>query len=76
MFEHAREVADPPEVVAEVIAEALADDEPRFRYTAGSSAPGAVEGRKRITDEEWIALGRPMDPEAYRAELSRIFGGE
>lgn len=74
MFERAREIADPPQDVAEVIVAALEDDQPRLRYLAGSTAPGAVRGRAGISDEEWIALGREMSGEEYRAEMRRIFG--
>ena len=73
LYKHARGGADPPTVVAEVIADALVDPNPRFRYLAGEGAPPVISGRARVTDEEWIDLGREMTDEEYFAESRRLF---
>jgi NAD(P)-dependent dehydrogenase (short-subunit alcohol dehydrogenase family) len=73
LYKDARGGADPPSVVAEVIADALVDPNPRFRYLAGEGAPPVINGRARVTDEEWIDLGREMTDEEYFAESRRLF---
>jgi NAD(P)-dependent dehydrogenase (short-subunit alcohol dehydrogenase family) len=74
MFMNARVVGAPPESTAEVIAEAIDSKEYRLRYPAGDAALALIDGRARISDEEWIALGRKMTDEEYVAEMGRIFG--
>ena len=73
LYGNARRGADPPSAVAEVIAEALDDPTPRFRYLAGKDAPPVLNGRARMTDEEWIDMGREMTDEEYFAESGRRF---
>ena len=73
MYGNARRGADPPSAVAEVIADALDDPTPRFRYLAGKDAPPVLEGRARMTDEEWIDMGREMTDDEYFAESGRRF---
>lgn len=75
-YKNARVNAEPPSVVAEVIAAALDDANPRFRYLAGKSAPPVIDGRARMTDEEWIDMGREMTDEEYWAESARRFSPE
>ena len=76
LYRNARGGADPPSVVAEVIAEALDDPNPRFRYLAGNGAAPVINGRARMTDEEWIDMGREMTDEEYFAESARRFPAE
>ena len=73
LYRNARRGADPPSAVAEVIADALDDPTPRFRYLAGKDAPPVLNGRARMTDEEWIDMGREMTDEEYFAESGRRF---
>ncbi len=75
LYENARGGAEPPSVVAEVIARALDDPNPRFRYLAGADAAPVIDGRARMTDEEWIDMGREMTDEEYFAESARRFPG-
>jgi NAD(P)-dependent dehydrogenase (short-subunit alcohol dehydrogenase family) len=65
-----------PETVAEVIAEAVATDRPRLRYLVGADAEGLAAGRARISDEEWVAMGGPLDDAEYNARFKRYFGIE
>ena len=76
LYKNARGGAEPPSVVAGVIAGALDDPSPRFRYLAGEGAPHVLNGRARMTDEEWIDLGREMTDEEYWAESGRRFSLE
>ena len=73
MYGNARRGADPPSAVAEVIADAHDDPTPRFRYLAGKDALAVLNGRARMTDEEWIDMGREMTDEEYFAESGRRF---
>jgi len=73
LYLNARGGADPPEVVAELIAEAIDDPDRRFRYLAGKGAAPVIDGRARMTDEEWIEMGREMTDEEYWAESARRF---
>ena len=73
LYKNARVGAEPPSVVAEVIAHALDDPSPRFRYFAGEGAPPVIDARARMTDEEWIDMGREMTDEEYFAESRRRF---
>jgi len=73
LYRHALAGADPPSVVAQVIADALDDPIPRLRYLAGKDAPPVLEGRARMTDEEWIDMGREMTDDEYFAESGRRF---
>jgi NAD(P)-dependent dehydrogenase (short-subunit alcohol dehydrogenase family) len=65
-----------PETVAEVIAEAVTTDRPRLRYLVGTDAEGLAAGRARISDEEWVAMGGPLDDAEYNARFKRYFGIE
>ena len=73
LYRKARGGAEPPSVVAEVIADSLDDPNPRFRYLAGEGASPVLDGRARMTDEEWIDLGREMTDDEYIAESARRF---
>ncbi len=73
LYSKARGGAEPPSVVAELISEALDDPSPRFRYLAGDGAAPVINGRARMTDEEWIDMGREMTDEEYWAESARRF---
>lgn len=64
---------DPAEV-AKVISDAVSTDAPRFRYAIGADAPVFLEGRAKMTDEEYIdAFGREQTDEAWFAEFARRF---
>ena len=76
LYKNARGGADPPSAVAEVIADALDDPTPRFRYVAGKDAATVLSGRARMTDEEWIDMGREMTDEEYFAESGRRFASD
>lgn len=71
LYNNARRGAESPSVVAGVIADALDDPSPRFRYVAGEGAAPVLDGRARMTDEEWIDLGREMTDEEYFKESGR-----
>jgi NAD(P)-dependent dehydrogenase (short-subunit alcohol dehydrogenase family) len=74
LFETGRETGAPPTVVAEVIERALGDPDKKLRYIAPSNAELALAGRRRMSDEEWIAMGREMTDEEYAEESAKRFG--
>ena len=62
-----------PEEVAQTIDYALNDPVPKLRYPAGEGARDFVEGRTRITDEDWIAMGRHTTIDDYFQEFAMRF---
>jgi hypothetical protein len=71
LFRTGQKNAAPPEEVARVIEQALADPDQRLRWYAAENARPAVESREAMSDEDWIALGREMSDEEY----ARVMGG-
>lgn len=63
-----------PSDVAAVIHEAVTTQAPKLRWLVGEDAQRLAAGRQRLTDEEYIAGGRPMDDEAYLDLMRRRFG--
>jgi NAD(P)-dependent dehydrogenase (short-subunit alcohol dehydrogenase family) len=63
-----------PETVAEVIERAVTADRPTLRYLVGKDAHTLLEGRKRLTDEEWIELQAMPDEEGFHERVRSLFG--
>jgi NAD(P)-dependent dehydrogenase (short-subunit alcohol dehydrogenase family) len=63
-----------PAAVAEAIHEAVTTSAPRLRYIVGNDAKRLAAGRLRLTDEEYVALGRPMPEDDYVELMRRTFG--
>lgn len=66
--------ATDPFEVAETIRHAIETDAPRLRYTVSWGGAELVEGRARMTDEEWVALGLIPDDVGYIAAFGEAFG--
>ena len=66
--------ATDPFEVAETIRHAIETDAPRLRYTVSWGGPELVEGRARMTDEEWVAIGLAPDDAGYIAAFGEAFG--
>jgi NAD(P)-dependent dehydrogenase (short-subunit alcohol dehydrogenase family) len=66
--------ATDPFDVAEAIRHAIETDAPRLRYTVSWGGPELVEGRARMTDEEWVALGLIPDDAGYITAFGDAFG--
>jgi NAD(P)-dependent dehydrogenase (short-subunit alcohol dehydrogenase family) len=66
--------ATDPFEVAEVIHHAVTTDEPRLRYVTSWGAAELIQGRDRMTDADWVALGAALDDAAYYARFEELFG--
>ncbi len=64
----------PADEVADTIVAAHADPTPRFRYTCAWGGRELSEGRARMSDADWIALGTAKDDDAYYRDFQRLFG--
>jgi NAD(P)-dependent dehydrogenase (short-subunit alcohol dehydrogenase family) len=62
------------EETAEVIAQAIHTDEPRLRYLVGWDAETIVARRAKMTDEDFVAMGRCESDEDFYASFARHFG--
>jgi NAD(P)-dependent dehydrogenase (short-subunit alcohol dehydrogenase family) len=73
LFAQAEQTGSDPQVVAEAIEAAINDPERRLRYRVTPDAEVLIDGRARMTDEEWIALGRHSSDEDYFGEFATRF---
>lgn len=64
----------PAEEVADVVLAAATAAEPVLRWRVSWSANELIEGRVRIGDEGWVALGRHLDDDDYYAAFESAFG--
>jgi NAD(P)-dependent dehydrogenase (short-subunit alcohol dehydrogenase family) len=68
--------ATDPFEVAQAIHHAITTDEPQLRHVMSWGAREIVEGRERMSDTEWIALGMASDDEEYYDKFRDHFGLE
>lgn len=66
--------ATPAEEAAATILTAATTDQPRLRWRCSWGANELVTARESMTDEQWVALGRHLDDEAYYDEFESHFG--
>jgi NAD(P)-dependent dehydrogenase (short-subunit alcohol dehydrogenase family) len=62
-----------PDAVAEVIHEAVTTDKPKLRWTCAWGADELIDGRARISDDDWVGLGAIPDDQAYFERFSELF---
>lgn len=67
------QATDPFEVGA-VVHEAITTTKPKLRYSVSWGAAGMIEGRSRMTDEEWVAMGALESDTDYCDAFERHFG--
>lgn len=65
-----------PEQVAETILEAVTTDAYRLRWPVGKDAHGLFNGRSKISDEDWVAMGDEVTDEDYNGRFAEWFGIE
>jgi NAD(P)-dependent dehydrogenase (short-subunit alcohol dehydrogenase family) len=73
LFAQAQQVGSSPQVVAKAIEVAMSDPARQFRYRVTADAEVFVGGRARMSDEEWIAMGRHSSDEDYFTEFAARF---
>lgn len=74
VYQGGKEVAGDPQEVAAAIEHAVTTDDPKLRYLVGVDAVPFIEGRARMSDEEYVhAFGRVMTDEEYFAEFAARF---
>jgi NAD(P)-dependent dehydrogenase (short-subunit alcohol dehydrogenase family) len=73
MFGQARVTGGTPRQVAETVEEAISTSRPKLRYPVGIDAHALIPNRARMTDEDWIALGRTQTDEQYFTEFAARF---
>jgi NAD(P)-dependent dehydrogenase (short-subunit alcohol dehydrogenase family) len=73
LFTMAQQIGGPTGLVSETISEAIAAPEVDLRYLVGDGARMFVEGRQRMTDHEWVEMGRHTDLESYFQEFGERF---
>ena len=65
-----------PELVAEVIQQAIEAERPKLRYLVGPDAEAMAAGRRKLTDEALVESGQDMSLDAYAAFCKMHFGVE
>jgi NAD(P)-dependent dehydrogenase (short-subunit alcohol dehydrogenase family) len=66
--------ATDPFEVARLIHHAVTTDTPQLRYAVSWGGPEIMEGRQKLSDEAWVALGLPADDADYYAAFQEAFG--
>jgi len=74
MFASGFKAATPPEAVADVILEAIQTPEYKLRWPVGDDAFGMLEGRSKISDEDWVQMGDELSDEEYNGRFKAWFG--
>ena len=74
--DEADDLDDPldPVEVAEIIHEAITTDTPKLRYAMSWGGAELVEGRARLDDADWVALGAIEDDAEYYDRFQEHFG--
>ena len=60
-----------PDEVAETILAAITNEEYRLRWPVGKDGIGMSQGRPRISDEAWVAMGDDLPDQEYNQDDSR-----
>ncbi len=68
-----RDPAQPSEV-ADTILEAITTPNYRLRWPVGKDAHGMAAGRRRIRDEDWVAMGADLSDQEYNDWFLAHFG--
>jgi hypothetical protein len=62
--------------VVEAIVEAVESDKPKLRYAVGADARLCLDGRARLSDEEWMEWQSAAGDEDFEARAREIFGAD
>lgn len=63
-----------PGLVAETILQAIETQDYRLRWPVGEDAVGLVNGRKAMSDEDYVRLGDNLSDADYNARYTELFG--
>jgi len=63
-----------PDLVADIIWQAITADAPKLRYLAGEDAKALVAHRDGLTDEEWVTRQADPDDNAWRTWIKAVTG--
>jgi NAD(P)-dependent dehydrogenase (short-subunit alcohol dehydrogenase family) len=63
-----------PDVVARAIDDAVKAPEPKLRIACAFGGTALVEGRRRLSDEDWVAIGACEDDADYYERFENAFG--
>lgn len=63
-----------PMVVAAEVHRAVMDPSPTIRYPCSWAGVESIEGRRRMTDDDWVALGAIEDDAEYYERFRHLFG--
>ncbi|NNL87347.1 MAG: hypothetical protein HKP27_16925 [Myxococcales bacterium] len=63
-----------PELVAKVVCDSADSDSDQLRYRVGIDAESWIDGRQRIADEDWVAMGRDLTDAEYNRLFYERFG--
>ena len=67
------QATDPVEV-AELVHEAWSSPKPSLRYVCSWGGRQIIDGRARMSDREWVALGAAASDDEYYARFEEAFG--
>ena len=73
-YEHGWQEASPTREVSDVLVRAIDDPAPKLRYVCAWGAERMVSSRERLSDEEWVSLGKADSDEAYFDRFQEFFG--
>jgi len=73
MFTQGQQTGGEPQVVAEKIELAINSNDAKLRFPVGDGAQVLLDGRARMSDEEWIAMHRHSSHEDYFQEFGERF---
>jgi NAD(P)-dependent dehydrogenase (short-subunit alcohol dehydrogenase family) len=72
-FNFGKQNAEPVENVVRTIDRAANEPHPKFRYTVSESVDNLLASRAKMSDEDWIAMGRHTTVEDYFQEFAVRF---
>jgi NAD(P)-dependent dehydrogenase (short-subunit alcohol dehydrogenase family) len=73
LYAQATAAGGDPAVVAQLIEDVANTSSPKLRYLVGADAQPFVDGRKRLTDEQYQELGEEMTDEQWWAKFFEFF---
>jgi hypothetical protein len=57
-----------------VIHHAVTTERPALRYRTSWGSDHLIDGRERMSDDDWVSLGAVADDDAYYARFEQLFG--